>query len=201
MQSQLQKAVLLVKPTQQNQLLNDLQMTGFHILHTRPVRLTKEQALDFYEINRADRPFSNLSLLKINITKNIANKQVLAVCVALAIGAAKTNIIDALEFFFQNTAKWNRLIYHVTENAADIENELRFFFPKLAERRLWRRRSHETIRKILDKHVFSVLVQSLVNVVERCCREGDEVDLDVLADELIRCDSKRPIVTFPDDDN
>lgn len=187
---QLENALLLMKPNQ-NQLINRLIMTGFHIIHSKHVYLTKDQAMEFYELNRNDRPFTNLSLLKVNITKNIACKPILVLCVA------RLNAIVELKAIFADAAKWNKQLFHYTKDSADADSELRFFFSNTVRRDI-RGKTTARIRKYLDKYVFPVLIRSLVDVADR--KDEENADLLTLIVEIANNDSNRPIVTFPDDD-
>lgn len=166
-------------------------MLGFYIIDSKTVCLSEEQALEFCELNRDDESMSNLSLLKLNLMKFISEKPIFAICVA------KLNAIDDLKVIFKDPTKWNKQLFHFSEHTTDVVNELQFFFPKLVQQDVQHVRCEieTSIREFLDKHVFSVLVRSLVDVA--ACRQEENVDLYTLVIKMANNDLKRPIVSYP----
>lgn len=134
-----ERTLVLIKPDGmqfRDAIIRRIKNAGFVVLQTRTIKLTAEQASEFYR-NRSDEP--NFSLLVMSLTEG----PVQALCVAktnaieyMKIMVGPENYDDAkilspnsLRAIFADNIDELKNAVHVSDNTEDARYEIHYFFP------------------------------------------------------------------------
>eukprot|EP00049_Salpingoeca_infusionum_P008176 m.132580 g.132580 ORF g.132580 m.132580 type:complete len:198 (+) comp13935_c0_seq1:412-1005(+) len=195
-----QQTLALIKPDaihQSDAILDQIEKRGFTILEKRRVRLTMEQASEFYAEHYGKSFYANLIGFMCSgpIMALILSKPEAILAWRETLGPTNSNVAreqapQSLRALFGTDQTRNAL--HGSDSSISAMREIRFFFPSYV---VDAPEEAESTRDYLESNVNPTLVRGLTAL----CKAKPEEPLRWLADWLEQNNPNRPDVVEPDE--